>query len=128
MNGGIVPVHVTVTVWPGVEGTVMLSVGGVDAKLSHPSDAPAEKRAVAITTRTLRMPEWEVRFFFMGLFLGQLPEVRLSNGLGESGGWIKSRISHPKRMYPQVIREVPESPREFLLLATLCLENRGCFL
>ena len=30
-NGGIVPVHVTVTVWPGGEGTVMLSVGGVEA-------------------------------------------------------------------------------------------------
>jgi hypothetical protein len=66
----MVPVHVTVTVWPAVEGTVMLSVGGVDAKLSHPSDVPIEQRAVAITTRTLRMPEWEVGFFFMRLFLG----------------------------------------------------------
>src|SRR5882672_4856525 len=30
-SGGIVPVHMTLTVWPIVEGTVMLSVPGVDA-------------------------------------------------------------------------------------------------
>jgi hypothetical protein len=31
VSGGIVPVQVTVTVWPPVEGTVMLSVPGEDA-------------------------------------------------------------------------------------------------
>src|SRR5438128_822380 len=67
LPGGIVPVQVTVTVWPTVEGTVMLSVGGIDAKLSKASDAPIEQRLKAAKTRRLKMPDLEPGFFFIVL-------------------------------------------------------------
>jgi hypothetical protein len=47
-NGGIVPVHVTETVWPTVEGTVILLVAGLDASAVRSS----EDRATNATTAT----------------------------------------------------------------------------
>lgn len=63
VSGGIIPVQVTLTVWPMVEGTVMLLVGGVDAKLSKASTAPLMQRSVASVIRAAI----EKEFIFMGL-------------------------------------------------------------
>ena len=71
LSTGIVPVQVTVTVWPAVEGTVMLSVAGVEAKLSHPSDAPIEQRATVIMIRELKKAVCDWEFFRIGFFWGR---------------------------------------------------------
>jgi hypothetical protein len=68
LPAGIVPVQVTVTVWPMVEGTVTLLVGGIAAKLSKASQAPTEQRLKANKTRGLKMPDLEAGFFCMGTF------------------------------------------------------------
>jgi hypothetical protein len=70
LPGGIVPVQVTLTVWPMVEGTVMLLEGGVDAKLSKASKTPTEQRLKASKTRGLKRPDLEAKYFRMvGFFL-----------------------------------------------------------
>src|SRR6266478_1006357 len=69
LPGGIVPVQVTVTVWPMVEGTVTLLVGGVDAKLSKANKTPTEQRLKANKTRGLKRPDLEAGFFCIGIFL-----------------------------------------------------------
>ena len=61
--------------WPKV------GLGGVDPKLSQPSDAPTEQRMTAITTRALKMPDCEVGFFFMGVdWINSGIEDGLQNG------------------------------------------------
>jgi hypothetical protein len=64
-RGGIVPVQVTETVWPMVEGTVMLSEGGVDAQASIASKTPTEQSMKARKTRGWKTPDSGADFFFM---------------------------------------------------------------
>jgi hypothetical protein len=59
-SGGMVPDQVTVTVWPLLEGTVMLLVGGVDAKLNIASVAPIEHKLKARKARGFKKPDWGV--------------------------------------------------------------------
>jgi hypothetical protein len=81
-SGGIVPVQVTVTVWPLLEGTVMLLVAGVEAKLTIASKAPIEQRLNAKNARGLKIPDSEVDSFCMiGLLRGNwLPQGRKVSG------------------------------------------------
>jgi hypothetical protein len=54
---------------PGTVGSEPPNVGdvlgGVDAKLSQPSDVPNEQSAIETVTRMLKMQERAARFFFM---------------------------------------------------------------
>jgi hypothetical protein len=56
---GIWPVQVTVTVWPELEGTVMLLVAGLEAQLNIASEAPVAKRIKVRRRRGLKTPELE---------------------------------------------------------------------
>jgi hypothetical protein len=60
------PVQVLVTVWPMVEGTVTVLVGGVDAKLSITNIVATAQRLKANKVRGLKRPDLEVGFFFIG--------------------------------------------------------------
>jgi len=62
---GSFPVQVTVNVWPIVDGTVMLSVAGVDAQLKIPSDAPMEQRTKAPKMRGLKESGFRDRVIFL---------------------------------------------------------------
>ena len=65
LPGGIVPVQVTVTVWPIVEGTVTLLVGGVAALTANRSNAiPVRRNSMLIATRAFVEAE---AFFIVGL-------------------------------------------------------------
>jgi hypothetical protein len=59
-SGGTVPDQVTVTVWPMLEGTVTLLVGGVDAKLNMANNPPTEHKLKARKTRGFKNPDWGV--------------------------------------------------------------------
>jgi hypothetical protein len=62
------PVHVTVTVWPLLDGTVILLVAGVEATLNMANKAPSKQRVVAISARGLKRPDWELGVFRMVIF------------------------------------------------------------
>jgi hypothetical protein len=72
VSGGIVPVQVLVTVWPMVDGTVTVLVGGVEAKLSTPKRIATEQRLKANKMRGLKRPELEVGFAFIRICLCRL--------------------------------------------------------
>jgi hypothetical protein len=88
-SGGIMPVQVFVTVWPIVEGTVTLLVGGIDAKLNMPSRTATEQRLNANKMRGLKRPDFELRLSF----IGDLPHVGLQMG------WFDSRSGRPNGIY-----------------------------
>jgi hypothetical protein len=64
-SGGIVPVHVTVTVCPAVDGTVIVLVGGVDAKLSIAIKPASEHKVRAAKIRGLNRPASDEDFLFI---------------------------------------------------------------
>jgi hypothetical protein len=64
-SGGIDPVHFTVTVWPLLDGTVMVLVGGVDAQLNIARVIPMEHKTKAKDARRFIRPDSEVQFFCM---------------------------------------------------------------
>src|SRR4051794_20296494 len=69
--GGIIPDQVTVTFWPVVAGTVMVLVGGFEAMLNMPRNAPNEQSVNAARTRGLKIPDLEVEVLCMDSCSGE---------------------------------------------------------
>jgi hypothetical protein len=65
-------------------------LGGLAAKLSSARDTPTEQRAKPTKTRGLKMPDLEVRFFFMRcyLFLFMRANDSLAVSLAERGSGV----------------------------------------
>src|SRR5436305_10718483 len=64
-SAGIIPVQDTVTVWPLLDGTVILLAGGVEAKLNMANTTPSAQRTKPIRVRRLKRPDSEEGAFFM---------------------------------------------------------------